>query len=343
MAGTYLGNPTGVQAPGVAPGLTVYPTQNLPSDGDALNVASILQALKVLSDNQAYLLDRVRDQIFGSAADGAITVAGGATFNASSWKNYSTFTAPSTSIINSNGWPIIARNSITLQGGINGGAQAAASASRGAYLAADGPFGCLSPMLQASTLSTAPYSAMFVAGLGGNGATGGGTAPGGTQVVSPGSSYKSFPYFTAGISGLLGVQSFSTGVTSGVKSDFIRGGGCGSPGVGSGAVSGGGGGAGGPLIVLCAPVINIGAVAAFTYCDASGGNGGASQATAGSWSGGGGGGGAFLFICQTLNLLGTVTFTAAAGVAGIGVPPGSASGGGAATAGNITPYVVIVP
>ena len=336
MAGIYVGSPTAVQAPGVAPSMTVYPTQSIPSDGDALNVASIAQALKVLNDNVAYLLDRQRDMIFGPGTDGAQTTAG----LLSSYVYADTWTLTSGSLFTA-GWPVIARTSITLSNcGVNGVAVSATGPAISGYgSGAWGPHGSIG--LAAGTTNSPQYALAQVYGLGGNGGTGGG-AVSVSSVVSPGNQYKSFPYrYVSGNAfSAVTVTSGSQGtqVNNVSTLDALRGGAAGTAGAGDSVHSfnGGGPGAGGALVVLMAPTINLTNVV-FASNGATGGAGqtGASSTACG---GGGGGGGAFLFICRTLTVSAN-SYIATPGSGGGG--PGTA--GAAGVAGNTTPFVVTVP
>lgn len=54
MAANYTGNPTAVQAPGVAPGPGILSVLSLPADTDGASWANLYQAFKVLADNQAF-------------------------------------------------------------------------------------------------------------------------------------------------------------------------------------------------------------------------------------------------------------------------------------------------
>jgi len=54
MASNYTGVPTATQSPSPAPGTYVAPILNLPSDGDTLNVSSVLQSFKALADWSAW-------------------------------------------------------------------------------------------------------------------------------------------------------------------------------------------------------------------------------------------------------------------------------------------------
>lgn len=54
MASTYQGDPTATQAPSATPGIGVYPTGNLPADGDTLNASAFNQAYKALLDYSAF-------------------------------------------------------------------------------------------------------------------------------------------------------------------------------------------------------------------------------------------------------------------------------------------------
>lgn len=76
MSTTYPGSPTATQAPSVPPTPGVVPSVVIPADGDALNAASITQALKALADFEAWLLSprakasdwAVPEQLWRSAA-----------------------------------------------------------------------------------------------------------------------------------------------------------------------------------------------------------------------------------------------------------------------------------
>lgn len=54
MSSNYTGVPTATQSPSPAPGLYVAPILNLPTDGDALNVSSVLQPFKAVADWAAW-------------------------------------------------------------------------------------------------------------------------------------------------------------------------------------------------------------------------------------------------------------------------------------------------
>lgn len=56
MSTTYPGDPTATEAPSVKPTPGVVPSVVIPADGEALNIASITQALKVLADFEAWLM-----------------------------------------------------------------------------------------------------------------------------------------------------------------------------------------------------------------------------------------------------------------------------------------------
>ena len=59
MPSAYTGNPVAAQSPSPAPSLSDDPVGNMPNDGDASNVSSILQALKVPLDWIAFLRRQV--------------------------------------------------------------------------------------------------------------------------------------------------------------------------------------------------------------------------------------------------------------------------------------------
>ncbi len=91
MSTNYTGNPTATQAPGPTPAPGNYPIVVIPVDGDALNSASIAQALKENADFIAYLQQNMsaftasRTRWLGSAdavlptANWAVGAATGAT------------------------------------------------------------------------------------------------------------------------------------------------------------------------------------------------------------------------------------------------------------------------
>ena len=170
---------------------------------------------------------------------------------------------------------------------------------------------------------------------------GGGPLTGGGVVVSPGNSYKFYPYrFHGGqpigqnVCASQGASAFAGSTTY----DAIKGGAAGLSGdYQTGTTASGIGGAGGALVVLMAPVINL---LSGAFLNSQGGSGTAGTGTNVN-GGGGGGGGAFLFICQQLNITGTPSYNAAGGSGGPLTGTGSAGNNGAA--GNTTPYVVLVP
>lgn len=105
----------------------------------------------------------------------------------------------------------------------------------------------------------------------------------------------------------------------------VQGGGGGGGGGQAGATDGGGGGGAGGPIILCAPVIDIGAGC---FVRTTGGDGGPETGGSGNGSGGGGGGGPIILICTQLIEDGTIS--AAGGVTGAG-----AVGGASGVAGTI--------
>jgi hypothetical protein len=336
MSASYTGNPAAVDSPSPAPNLSGnYPQAALPADGDALTAASVGQEARLGPNWLAYLVERFRDQVFGDGGDGVLNITSGG--NLSAMKFYSTVSVTNGAFY-TNGWPIIARQSITLSGSsvISGAGGGGSGVQRGinitGAIGADGPHMHISPT---SALATAPqYIGQYICGLGGAGGNGGGTATGTNPVRSPGSSYRVYPYrFHAGGTGL-GTAPITNGPSSGLQYDTIRGGAAGNPGDPIAGVGGGGAGAGGALVILMAPTITLGA-----NLNAAGGAGGTGVGT-NTNGGGGGGGGAFLFICQTLNTTGAAYF--AAGGSG-GAATGTGTAGTAGGVGNSTPYIVYVP
>lgn len=74
MSTSYIGNPTAVQAPGVAPGPGIVPTLSLIQDVDGNTAANLYQAWKVLADNQAFYANPNRVTLFRERWDIAASV-----------------------------------------------------------------------------------------------------------------------------------------------------------------------------------------------------------------------------------------------------------------------------
>jgi hypothetical protein len=311
----------------------VYPIVTQPDDGDDLDAASVAQAPQTLANFVAYLIDCELDRIFGTGADGDLSLSGASTTQLSSMKYYDTVTVGSLHLVRTNGWPIICRTKFEItasNAGVTGSASNASAQTSGVYGATAGPHASL-PVSNGSSSTAYTYTGRDDYGLGGSGGVGGGSAPTGVTIISPGSAYKSAPYLSAmgarvGLR-LTGPSAPYTGTNMGP----IIGGGAGSP--GAPAIDSGGAGPGGALVVIMAPSIIIDG-----GFSSSGGNGGAG--TTNGNGGGGGGGGAFLFICQTFVDNGAV-YSANPGTGGIGVGTGAAGASG--TTGNTTPYIVYIP
>jgi len=335
----FTGDPTAAEAPSPAPSLAEYPIVQQPADGDDVDAASVAQAPQTLANNVAYILDRLRDMYFGTGVDGALSITGSSTVNMTGMQYFTTVSVTS-GVLNTNGWPVIARDSITVNG--------QTIAAKGSNATSTTPGGAVGGGAVGPHMDVCGYgnptavepaiSTKSIYGLGGAGGEGGGTATTTPTVLSPGNSIYVYPYRFHGGSDF-GQTLSSTGglnVPQYGHYDTIRGGSSGLPGdVDDGAC--GPAGAGGGLIVPMAPVINL---LGFCVLNASGSNGSGNGQANGN-GGGGGGGGAFLFVCQTLNINSTPSYLANAGTGGLGTGAGSA--GAAGTAGNTTPYVVYIP
>lgn len=81
MSSNYTGNPTGTQPPGSTPALGGYPIVVLPSDGDALNAASVAQAWKECADYIAFAQLSINQLLTGLLSVKSLTLdgVGGAT------------------------------------------------------------------------------------------------------------------------------------------------------------------------------------------------------------------------------------------------------------------------
>jgi hypothetical protein len=309
----------------------------MPADGDSLAAASVQQPMKEAMDYIAYLQDRLRDTFFGNGSDGALVINDAATHDLSGMKFYDTVNI-SIGSLRTNGWPVIARTSITVggSGGIWGHGGNASGATRGTYFAAEGPHGSISPCNGLASGSY-PHTGQSFYGFGGNGGAGGGAAPSGTSIVSPGNGYKIYPWrFHGGGQAVGTLFAGNANVYPGIQLDALRGGGAGAPGGVVASSVAGAGGAAGSLVILISPSITF---ANGCSMASNGGNGGTGVATNGN-GGGGGGGGAFLLVYKTLSDSGAI-YSATGGTAGFGIGTGAAGISG--TNGNTAPFTVTVP
>lgn len=328
MAVNYTGSPTGVQSPGVAPSLTALPVANVPSDGDSLNAASVVQGIREAMDFIAYLQARARDLIFGNGSDGVGSYTTGTTTLGRDMY-FSSLTIATGATLVTYGYAIYCTGAVVINGTLSGTGTNASSASGGFN---PGPHACGGPDGTPNTNST--ITSATLAGPFANYAPDGGYGNGyagctGVQVNSSGLSYKMYPYRT-------GPVQLGSGKLAGIQLDYLRGGGAGGFGGGDGTNYGGGGGAGGALVVVIASSITIASGANVV----SNGSAGASPPLGNTGGGSGGCGGAFLFVCQSYSSAGT--FSAAGGGGGLKHGTGS-SNGSSAMAGNTTPYIVYVP
>lgn len=290
---------------------------------------------------------------FGTASDGNVTLGGTPSLGADG--NYGTLVIPSGITLNTCGWAVYARTSITLAaGGTISGTPANSSGVNGGSYGGAGGGGPHSSFSGSDISGAAVFSSPFAAsygnqyalggrgGQGGNGAAGTSATPANTDVTAA-LSYKTFPWrygLGRNFSQVTNnYQLYGAGLTQSVRLpgsavDTIRGGTSGSPGSGDNSNSGGAGGAGGALVILIAPSIIIqGAL------NSNGAKGGVPP-TGNCGGGGGGGGGAYLFVCQSLSYAPT-SVAVSGGASSLGVGTGAAGAAGAA--GTSTPYQVILP
>jgi len=326
----------------------------VPDDGDALNVASIVDdgtTPKTGFWACANAIDGLRlfisaDSIFGGGTDGAAVFDGsgavtgcsrsGSTYTATRDLFYTNATFSAGVTLKMGGYRLYVNGTLTMSAagciiscdGVAGSGRTAGGVA-GVLLSSTGAGGDggASGGANNGTAGSSITSALGAAGgAGGNGAGAGaaaGTATTAASTPTDGSIYV--------------VQSLTSGLIFGVSGVKVVQGGSGGGGGGAGTGAGGGGGGGGGVLLICARLINLGGTSSIS---AVGGSGAAGSGGANAGGGGGGGGGAVVFVYR-----GKVTgndpssqISVAGGAGGTGT-----SGGSSGTAGTTgASYVVQV-
>lgn len=259
--------------------------------------------------------------IFGNGKDGTVTIS--ADTNLSSDMFYDTLTVNSGKTLNTNGYRVFVKNTLTNAGTIcrkpNAGAGGGSSGTGGSALpdsnTIGAPAGASSPAAT-NNGNNGSNSTNVTASLGGNGGAGGASSGGQTGGTGGSTGYTLTAYPLAYPACVQLVNWSRATLTAN------------APGAsgGSGATTnlgrgGGGGSGGGCTIVVAKKIDNTGGV-----IHARGGDGGAGNANAGNGGGGGGGGGGGILVVVYNELVAAGTMDAAGGI-------GGAAGNGSATAG----------
>ncbi len=334
---------------------------SLPTSNSTTYVANSTPAIKAqdLNDLQtwlAYVYNNRYNFVFGTGADGAVTLDGavtvpwasksGSTYTLTRAPFCTTLTLNNGTTLKTQGYPIYCNTSFTLLTGsiltCNGGAAGATILNN--YLNGSGVGGsCSNPSVtqevNGSSPNVGPFSFGAAGGRGGTGSGGSGafagtagTAPtfilphllSGGFTPAPPQQLVGGPSFFVGALALNTVQSFCGG----------SGGGSGGPTTSSGNVTGGQGGEGGGMILICSQGINLSGGTA--QC-----NGGTGQpGQGGNGGGGGGGGGGGVVLLSLTAAVGTLTVTATGGAGGAGA--GSGLVGVVGSNGASTPFKYLV-
>ncbi len=316
MATSYTGDPTATRAPASAPSNGVAPIVVIPSDGDALNVASITQEIKVLADYVAYTtahgaIDPLRD---GSDANPAMSST---TATLTRDMFYANLTMAN-STINTAGFRVIVQGLLSMASGSiiqhspnNGGGSATQGGAASGTLVggADGGLG------QATNGDNGTAKTISLGGAGGNGGAGsGGTGGTGGGVTAPTAVQGSYRLLDSALRGAV--------FGSGELSNLTGGGGGGGGGGDGGAGNGFGGGGGGVVVVACRNFVSLSGANFIKAIGAKGQDGASGQG-----GGGGGGGGAVFFARSTSTITGgSLTLSAAGGAKGTGGGAGGVDG-----------------
>lgn len=274
-------------------------------------------------------------QLFGSGADGDVTVTG--TVNLSRDMYYRNLTISGSGNIRTNGFRVFVSDTLDLTAAPSDALQSRSAASNGGNGATAGTGGT-----GGSAVTGISTGHGFAGSVGGAGGTAAGVQ---AAVTTPGQAGGTSGAGGAGGSGSGGAGGVSRAGAAGLgmipglldplqvySSSAMLSGGSGAPGGsggggdGTSGSGGGGGGSGGAPLILFARRILRGAGTAAGAISAKGGNGGnGGSATAGDRGGGGGGagaGGGYLLLCYA-ELLGSTATNAL-----------DASGGNGATGGN---------
>lgn len=340
MPTDYTGDKTATEAPAAPPALGVAPITRIPNDGEAANVASILQEIKVLADYVAFLTDRPAWGPGGSGSDGDLTVAGTNHLIGGLGRQYNNLTigAAGQLIVDTPqiirvkgtlniaaGGKLIFGNPAALKGGdASGAANGAAGVgwnSLGSGLVLGGADG------GGGTADDGDPVTDSLGGSGGGGGAGSGAGGGLGGVATALAQGNAQDLLTLVLNAGWGFKRSGSYPAMSAAAFGVQGGAGGASG-GAGSFTGGGGAGGATGILLARKII----VAADGAIQAPGGAGGAGHSGGGFGGGsGGGGGGGFLGIA-CLQYAGPA-LTAAACVPGGTSPaaPGPGVAGGVGT------------
>jgi hypothetical protein len=297
MPTNYTGNPIGVQAPSGAPGPNEPIILALPNDGEAANVASLLQPFRSLADFVAWLVSEgLRGNVglqYGDGFLGDADITGTTTLdeNPGASACYENLTIRAAGRLYPRGQIIRVRDTLTVEaGGFIQPYDAAALAGTANSGATGGPVsqGALTP----TTLrGSAGGRGGDAAGSGSNGTggtvVGGGVGGAGGGVLSGGAAGAGGSYSALDADlrrYLFGIPGMSS-EWPGLAVRGLTGGTGGGGGAGAAAGGGGGGRGGDALIVFARRVI----LATGTDLRSPGGPGGSSSGAGGGGGGGGGG------------------------------------------------------
>jgi len=331
MPSDYAGNPTGVQAPDVAPGPNAGTLVRLPADGDAQGAASIYQPNKDEADRLAYLLQQTGGGLFGDGSDGNLTFDGAATVlgMVPSANVYTlirdifagnlTITGASVSIA-TNGFRIYAKGTLTTNGGkitANGNFGAGVTpgaATNATGVTGPGAVGGAGGASGAGFGANPPFTYGFGVGggAGGTGAAGAGGASNAPAAIpagwgSPRAYSPSMLGFIAGY-----MASITLASTYAFTQPVFGSTGGGGGGAGGAAQNGGGGGGGGGVLAIAARNIVLNNASDFQALGGGGGN------AVGTNAGGGGGGGGGVALIAYSSLSGATPTAAASCTGGVG-------------------------
>ncbi len=354
MSTPYSGNATATQSPSPQPGPGYVPIFSLPNDGNALNAASVAQALKAGADGLAWLASYItgRDNpLWGTGADGPATISGTVTL-AREW-NYTNLTIANLATLNARGYPIRCKGTLTFNAGAIGIIDNGGSASQevGGVLPSPrawswfGSDGATAPVGPASGVNANNFALNCIGGRGGIGGSSTGGRPGGAAgnansfqrgfgVTTPG--WVSPPIaacLRAGFVDVLNGTTLNAGYPDHFSQALIGGTGAGSGGSDASNRGGGGGGGGGICMVFARHIVVTGTTTGFLgsgpeyspIC-ARGGIGSFVSGTGGS--GGGGGGGVVLVACADWSGVALTAACVSGGADGsiAGGPAGAAAG-----------------
>lgn len=345
MSSSYTGNPTATQAPGSAPGPGVAPIMTLPADGDPANAASVAQAFKESADYIAWLTQRTATALFGTGADGSVTLDGtvspswaskvGSVYTLTRDVSFVNLTINAGVQLKTAGFIIVGKGKLTTNGAssiVNPGS--AAVTTTGGAGAVSGTLGAgfagansVTGAGAAGTNATTSYGGAGGAGGLGNGGAGG---AGGTTTIPAAALGSAFIFRPGSIGYVLGLSSGTPTLT------VLRGGAGGGGGGGDGGVgNGGAGGGGGGVVVIGFQQLQLSTAGDIVVAGGAGSNTNANN----GGGGGGGGGGALLLYYYVKN---AITFSGATNCPGgtFGTGLGTGVSGSAGSAGTVIEYAL---